>query len=627
MKNINRYLLGAALTAAVVPGFVSCDLDEYNPGGETADVVFETPEGMELLVNELYENFRKKFYGREDPVLQMEGGADIWQNIATNYEYGMQQTRCVNLNPDLGQFWNCWAYVYDVVNYANAIIGRVDNITYTSPAQRDDYMGEGRFMRAYCYWWLVEYFGDIDIRTEETSTPFFECYRTDRKDAYDKVIIPDAEEAVKCLPVTEWKGHKGRPTKKAAYALLARVLLTRASYEQEGSDAYNDLCNRAYQAANYVMEHKEELGIKLYDTYDDIFAAKNNKTNTEFLWTVTFSSNTSLDADSKPNRVYRYFSPALVNQAGNGSAITNSGSTWEYPSEGRLMMPTYYFMQLWEDWDARYEANFQEVFKSNAEKNNKWDMPHALYYMQPTLNGKTIKPGETALYFTRKHVDPATIATATYAIVDIDKLYHTEAVNEYGGAPVRNYKGADSLEVTQYICQSFPRFRKYRIWDGDPDGTILLAAANGQVGFGDVSVMRYAECPLIAAECQIRLGHADAAADIINKEIRNERVVAPGHTIDEAQVKASQMDIEWIMAERARELCGEWLRWFDCKRVYGPQGKFAATIRGRNPSMTGDDAMQEYHTLRPIPTKFLDKLLNAQDFGQNPGYAEYVPAQ
>ena len=60
------------------------------------------------------------------------------------------------------------------------------------------------------------------------------------------------------------------------------------------------------------------------------------------------------------------------------------------------------------------------------------------------------------------------------------------------------------------------------------------------------------------------------------------------------------------------------------KRIYSPQGKFASTIVGRNPSMIQDDCLQEYHALRPIPITFLDKLTNAEEFGQNPGYNPYT---
>jgi hypothetical protein len=268
----------------------------------------------------------------------------------------------------------------------------------------------------------------------------------------------------------------------------------------------------------------------------------------------------------------------------------------------------------------------------------KWTPAEANRYLRADLVNKRIMTGDTAMYFTKKKIEDDVKLSKTYVTIDIEDLYEVENVNSYGGAKVRNFKDpsyvvgdnetassadADHSKTTQYICTSFPRFKKYRVWDGktaEEGGTILLAAANGTYGFADVPLIRYAEMPLIAAECQIGLDNPAGAAKIINDEIRNERVVKPGHSLAEAQVAAADMDIEWIMEERARELCGEWLRWFDVKRVYAPQGTFASTIMGRNPSMIGDDCMQEYHSVRPIPNTFLDKLENREEFGQNPGY-------
>lgn len=618
MKKIAKYILGAMFVGTTTLSFTSCDLDEYNPSGETADEVFKTPEGMEGLVNQLYEQYRKKQYGREDPCLLMEGAADIWQNIGSNYAYGNQLTRCVGLQGDRGQVANAWNHNYELVNYANAIINRLPDVVGATAEQLRDFEGEARFMRAYSYWWLVEYFGDIEMRTQETSTPEFAAYRTDRKTIYDEVIIPDAQKASELLPVNPYKGHVGRSTKKAAKALLARVFLTRAQYEAAGSQEQKNFYQKALDAALDVVNNKASYGIKLYATYDEIWQAKNNKSNTEFLWVTTFSSNPSLDADSKPNRVYRYFSPKLANNAG----IKVTENSWEYPSEGTLLMPTYYFLNLWEDWDLRYDVIFQEAFPENVNV-YKWKEADASNYLRTDLIGKKIMKGDTALYFTKKHLTDEFKLSKNYAAIDIDDVYETEHVNGFGGARLRNPE-EDPEKSTPMIVSSFPRFMKYRIWDRDENGTFLLTQANGQFGFADVPVMRYAEMPLIAAECYIALGQQAEAAKIINKEIRNERVVKPGHSLSEAQVTANDMNIEWIMAERARELCGEWLRWFDMKRVYSPQGKFASTIVGRNPSMVKDDCMQEYHALRPIPNSFLDKLTNAGEFGQNPGYNPYL---
>lgn len=622
MKKFNKYII-AALLGGTTLGFTSCDLDEYNPSGEGADEVFATAQGMENLVNQLYYNFRWKFYGREDPALYMEGAADIWQNIGNNYEYGKQLTRCVDLQGDRGQFANVWNRVYDNINTCNSVINRLDKCEGLSDTQKTDFDGEARFMRSYCYWWLVEFFGDIELRLEETQSAVFTAKRTDRKTIYDEVIIPDAKKAVEELPYTPYEGNVGRSTKKAAQALLARVLLTRASYEDAGSEAQKKFYQEALDASLELINHKSQYGIQLYNTYDEIWQAKNNKTNTEYLWVATFSENTSLNADSKPNRIHSYFSPKLIGNAG----ITNTTTSFDYPAESTLLMPTYYFMNLWQDWDARYDADFQEAFMNPSKYNYAWKDAEANKYNEPELIGKKSLKGDTLLYFTRQHISDET--SRNYATVDIDKLYKTEAVNQYGGAPLRNYRSENADEAastSQYIAASFPRFRKYRIWDGDPNGTILLLnkEANQKTGFADVPIMRYAEVPLIAAECYIGLGNKQGAADIINQEIRTARVVKQGHSIDEARVSASDMTIDWIMEERARELCGEWLRWFDMKRVYAPQGNFATTIRGRNPSMIGDDCMQEYHALRPIPNTYLEKLENAAEFGQNPGYNAYT---
>lgn len=621
MKNISRYLLGTLITVATVSTFTACNLDEYNPSGEGADEVFATPDGMEALVNQMYYNFRWKYYGREDPVLYMEGSADIWQNIASNYDYGKQLTRYVDLQGDRGQIANVWNRLYDNINDANAVINRIDGVVNLEKEKQDDFEGEARFMRSYCYWWLVEFFGDIEMRTEETSKPVFAAVRTDRKTIYDQLIIPDARRAAELLPVTAYKGEVGRSTKKAAKALLARVLLTRAQYEAAGSAEQQRFYTEALAAALDVVNNKSQLGIQLYNTYDEIWQAKNNKTNTEFLWVVSFSSNPTLNANPKnSNRLHLMFAPKLVNRAG----IRNAANTWEYPKEGDKLMPSYYFLNLWEDWDARYDAIFQEAFPENATSTYTWKETDANYYLRPDLIGKKVNVGDTVLYFTKQHVDKAKKLTQNYATIDIDDVYATEKVNSYGGAPVRNYKVDGQTETSQYIAESFPRFMKYRIWDRDENGVKLLAAANGQVGFADVPVMRYAEMPLIAAECYIALGRQAEAAQIINSEIRNARVVKAGHSLAEAQVKASDMNIEWIMKERARELCGEWLRWFDIKRIYSPQGTFSKVIIGRNPSMIGDDRVQEYNALWPIPNTYLEKLQNAEEFGQNPGYNPYV---
>jgi hypothetical protein len=147
----------------------------------------------------------------------------------------------------------------------------------------------------------------------------------------------------------------------------------------------------------------------------------------------------------------------------------------------------------------------------------------------------------------------------------------------------------------------------------DPD----RSAPNIQAGTKDVIAMRLAEMYLIAAEAELQLNNAAGAADNIN--ILRTRAAKPGQAAA-MQVSAADINIDFILAERARELAGESVRWFDVKRIKnGQQGaeSFSAYIKRMNPNIS---KVQDFHRLRPVPIAEMQALLNAVEFGQNPGY-------
>jgi hypothetical protein len=74
--------------------------------------------------------------------------------------------------------------------------------------------------------------------------------------------------------------------------------------------------------------------------------------------------------------------------------------------------------------------------------------------------------------------------------------------------------------------------------------------------------------------------------------------------------------LNFILDERAREFCGEQLRYYDLKRVFRSDD-FATYISYYNPDIT---AVTKYSRLRPIPQTEMDALLNSAEFGQNEGY-------
>lgn len=116
---------------------------------------------------------------------------------------------------------------------------------------------------------------------------------------------------------------------------------------------------------------------------------------------------------------------------------------------------------------------------------------------------------------------------------------------------------------------------------------------------------------LIAAEAHMKEGNLAEAVDHINT-IRH-RAAWPGKEL-EMEVTEDQLDIDFILDERALELGAERLRWADLKRT----GKLIERVQKYN--VLGRDNIEEKHLLRPIPSNMIDRLTNREEFEQNPGY-------
>ncbi|HEU0125396.1 MAG TPA: RagB/SusD family nutrient uptake outer membrane protein, partial [Flavobacterium sp.] len=84
---------------------------------------------------------------------------------------------------------------------------------------------------------------------------------------------------------------------------------------------------------------------------------------------------------------------------------------------------------------------------------------------------------------------------------------------------------------------------------------------------------------------------------------------------NEMLVTSGDMNIDFILKERARELSGEHTRWTDLKRT----GRLNKTYLDQTNPIAGANFINEKHIVRPIPRSFLDAISNAKDFGTN-GY-------
>lgn len=584
MKNIINLIRVKSTLVCGMTLLFSCSLKEYNPGGTTADVVFAVEEGMNALVNSAYVNYGGQFYGREDIVMLTEGGTDIWINIA-NSGYGRQMTKYEELTASTGQIRNTWNRLYEIINYCNAGIERIDGVPYKSPDEKRSRKGELHFLRAYTYWHIVEFFGGVDLRTQETKTAVLTAYRSPITAFYD-LMLQDCDEAIANLPVDPYPATDiGRATLKAAYGLKARLALTRVAYatNQAEKDQYYQM---ARDAAMYVINNQAALKVSLYSTPDAVFAPQNNKTNTEAMFVVTHSTVSSLNPQpNNPNRLHMWYKAKYSDRAGMVQDLFY-GNDNNARSGSMCLMPTRHLLELYnEDIDGRYKAWFREEYYLNRPSYS-WTADDLAAFEKPSsMVGTTLNAGDLVLLYTKKKI--ADKRNKPYAVVDIDDTYDGDQV---------------STNPRFNIC--FPALTKFN----DPN----LPAPNSNFGTKDVITMRLAEMYFIAAESELMMtgGSKAKAVELIN--VIRRRAALPGKEND-MMITEAQLNLDFLLEEKARELCGEHLRWFDLKRT----GKLYDYVKAYNKDIP---LIQPFHVLRPIPQMFLDAILNADEFGQNTGY-------
>ncbi|MEI9806620.1 MAG: RagB/SusD family nutrient uptake outer membrane protein [Bacteroidota bacterium] len=147
-----------------------------------------------------------------------------------------------------------WRYSYVLISRVNLILKHIDVVA--DEAVRKRFTGEAKFLRAWAYFNLVRYFGDVPLVTE----PFESGNLAKTKDRdpvaniYPFLIaeLQDAMELLGATPVNLVNDY-GRANKWAAGALLGKVLLTKGDKPAALTVLRNVYDNSGYQlVSNYA---------------------------------------------------------------------------------------------------------------------------------------------------------------------------------------------------------------------------------------------------------------------------------------------------------------------------------------------------------------------------------------
>ncbi|MEZ0484646.1 RagB/SusD family nutrient uptake outer membrane protein [Fibrella aquatica] len=586
----------------------------------TTDVYYATEAGFEDLVRSCYPILRNIYQARS----LVLNGTDIFfgggygdPKFANTVGSALDQYD-VRLNGSLPEIQTLWTLLYAEVARTNTAIERSAKITTMAAALKDTRVSEAKFLRALSYFYLVQQWGDVPMPLSETVSPSKEATRVPAAEVY-KQIIADLLDAEAKLPVTA--SNYGRITKGAAQFLLARVYLTRGwNFKNSlgGSSAdfdlalqYADKIIDTYPlAANYnaLFPTRNENPLKQYT------GAQNDK-NPEIIFSVQYSS------DVLTNKTDAAF-PPIDAAGGNNLHSVFNGSGEGFPgSKGRTsdynralgiypLGSTIYRMYDPEN-DSRYDHNFLEVGYAL--------LPVAGFRPLPVANPALrvdIKAGDTVVYY-RPWNKPATTLADRGIDVGGKRNYSVINGDEWGGA----YNLVNGIAVSGFPAGE-PHMWKF--WQpgiayGDAFGTF------------NECVFRAAEAYLIAAEAIVKgakngkLGGADVYYNrVLDRALGTKKAADPKaakfpedrKSLEAVSYRATaaNISVDLILDERARELLGEYDRWFDLKRT----GKLVERVKKYNPWAAKSNTIKDIHYLRPIPQAEID--LSFPKMSQNEGY-------
>lgn len=566
---------------------------EEQPRASIDPSYFKTAEGVEGGIAGIYSSFRglwatqiftQLFNGGTDEMIR--GGAADVQHYFT---YSALMSSNTN---DYAALWN---NMFIDINTANGVLqfGAEAPIEATKKTQL---LAQAKFLRAFCYFYLVTTFGDVPLHLTFNTDPVAADTRAPIAEVY-AAIIKDLTEAAADLPNQPAAGT-GKPAYKAtALYLLAKTYLWRGwSSAAQGTDFTN-----AFTTAKSIIDQKSTFGLDLWPYFAQGFI-EGNEYGREVLMVIDHTKDLKFGQNSAPgsfasgpfeNKSNFFFRPNYptinANYPASGGAsvcvrdIQNGRPFLRIRPNMRYMLDVAFANRA---TDSRYDGTFQTVWLSNSTQMSPSGTTGAT-----TPRGTLINKVDTALWCVDKVVTPAERAAFKGIILEPEHL---------PGATV------------PFTGTMFPSLRK---WDDSTRADLNDYSDRPFILF------RFAELYLIAAEAAFKGGGTmQEAADMLNVlRVRaalklKQTPVEYAAAVAAQTITPAQVTLDFILDERTREMYGETTRWWDLARTK------TLVSRVQQYNLEAAANVKAFHMLRPIPQQQIDLVTEGPPFPQNTGY-------
>lgn len=478
-----------------------------------------------------------------------------------------------NYTTETSQINSIWKTAYDNIGRTNYFLNNYNRAENVSAEIRERYAAEAYFYRAYNYWVLTTFFGDVPFITEELSVESPDVYRgRDSKKTVVEAITRDLEEHYKNLPeyVQAASAEYGRISQCTALALLSRIYLYNEMYDEAVSACVRAMANTYYGV--YSTGHPES---DYMDMFNYTARASRNANNNEILLSYIYNYDLGETARTSHNLSRECWVPGDYARF----VPTNSMIEAYLTKDGQI-------------WDPSTANSYEDVFKDRDPRMVQSILPpgtpwegledgditsddNSIFNYPKFVNDKRGCMTYSG-YYMRKYVEPSTVKYVGHDDNDIVMIRFAEVLLNY----------AEAKEQLGTLTQD--------------DLDISINLLRNRVGM-----------------VKLELANLPAGSDI-RTEIRRERRVElffEGHRFFDI--------IRWKQGELlAEDLLGVNKRWLD-------QGRLSVNLntdltwKTKNGQQyllieTGRQFDPNKHYLLPVPFKQMQ--LNPNLAPQNPGW-------
>ncbi len=265
------------------------DLDETLYDKLTPDQYGKTESEIATIVGRAYASLRgyrddngKPHFPTEFPWFLNEVASDE-ATIPTRgtdwYDNGVyQEIQAHKVKPDNDVVRATWYYLYTGVATVNSIIYMVEKSELTAE-QKAKANAELRGLRAWYYYKLMDYFGNVPLQTDFADTSL--KTNTPRAEVYN-FVVNELNDIVDYLPETGY----GKFTKNVCYTLLARLYLNAKVYKGlndfDPADLQKciDMCDKV---KGFILEPDYFTNFK-----------KNNEISKENIWVIPYDEKVTI---------------------------------------------------------------------------------------------------------------------------------------------------------------------------------------------------------------------------------------------------------------------------------------------------------------------------------------------